>query len=109
MHPLSVIDVKVTVTSSLNCPSEMLITLTNRVPTQAPESDDEEDTYHPDISEDDDSIMTKKVLILNVNIFNSRLQITYLSSDMRSHKRRTIGEELLFYTHSLKLETKIGK
>jgi len=38
-----------------NCPSEMKITFINGVPTQAPESDDEEITYHPDISEDDAS------------------------------------------------------
>jgi len=31
----------------------MKITLVNGVPTQAPESDDEEVTYHPDINEDD--------------------------------------------------------
>ena len=31
----------------------MKITFVNGVPTQAPESDDEEVTYHPDINEDD--------------------------------------------------------
>jgi len=46
---------------------------------------------------------------MNVTIFNSHLQITYLSSDVRSHKRRMIEEELLSSTHSLKLETKIEK
>ena len=38
-----------------NCPCEMKITLINGVPTQTPESDDEEVTYYPDINEDDDS------------------------------------------------------
>jgi len=33
----------------------MKTTFINGVPTQAPESDNEEVTYHPDISEDDDS------------------------------------------------------
>jgi len=33
----------------------MKITFVNGVPTQAPESNDEEVTYHPDINEDNDS------------------------------------------------------
>ena len=33
----------------------MKITCVNGVPTQAPESDDEKVTYHPDINKDDDS------------------------------------------------------
>ena len=33
----------------------MKITFVNGVPTEAPESDDEEVTYHPNINEDDDS------------------------------------------------------
>jgi len=33
----------------------MKITFVNRVPIPAPESNDEEVTYHPDIDEDDDS------------------------------------------------------
>ena len=38
-----------------NYSSEMKITFINGVPTQTPESDDEEVTYHPDINKDDDS------------------------------------------------------
>ena len=86
----------------------MKITFINGVPTQAPESDDEEVTYHTDISEGNDSDYDQGS-VLNVTIFNSHLQITYLSSDVHSHKRRTIREELLSSTHSLKLETKIEK
>ena len=33
----------------------MKVTFVNGVPTQAPESADEEVTYHPEINEDDDS------------------------------------------------------
>jgi len=33
----------------------MKLTFINGAPTQAPESDDEEVIYHPDINEDDDS------------------------------------------------------
>jgi len=38
----------------------MKITFINGVPTQAPESDDGEVTYHPDINENDDSDYDQK-------------------------------------------------
>jgi len=76
----------------------MKITFVNgAATTQALEPDDEEVTYH----EDDDSDYVQEV--------NSQFQITYLSFGVRFHKRRTIGEELLSSTHSLRLETRIEK
>ena len=82
----------------------MKITFINGVLTQAPEPNDEEVTYYPNISEDNFDY-DQEGSDAEVTIFNSHLQITYLSS----RKRRMIGEELLSFTHSLRLVTRIEK
>ena len=87
-----------------NGSSEMKIIFVNGAPIQAPESHITQTEMKTTIP-----IMSRKVLMVNITIFNSHLQITYLSSSMSSHKRRTIGEELLSFTHSLRLEIRIEK
>ena len=92
-----------------NCSREIKITFVHGAPIQAPESDEEEVTYHSTINEDDDSDYDQEDSDAECNYIQLTPQITYLSFSVCSHKRRIIGEELISFKYSLRLERRIRK
>jgi len=91
-----------------NCLSEMKVTFVNGVPTQAPESDDEKVTYHPKINEDDDFDYDQESSDAECNYIHLILS-NYVSVVRCAFSQENNWEELLSFTHLLRLETRIGK
>jgi len=84
----------------------MKITFINEVPTQTPESDDEEVTYHPDISKNDDSDLDQEGSDVECNYIqpapsNYISVVRYAFSQEKDDWRRTA----IFHTF-IKIEDK---
>jgi len=84
-----------------NCDSEIKITFVDGGFIEAPDSDSEDFTYHPNLDESDGSSSDFEFNC----IWPAPSNYIYLSSGVHSHniKRRTIGEELISFTYSLRL------
>jgi len=87
-----------------NCPSLVKITIIDGTPTEVTESDSDEYTYHPDVETDDESSSDN----IGLTALGQRRLPICLSSNMFSlhQQKRTIREELRFFTRLPRLETR---